>query len=80
MFSVSPGMPGTRHEMPRTSMVIFTPARLASVSFSIMSRSVIALLFMRMRAGLPAFAFAISPSMASHMRGLIMSGATRSSL
>ena len=59
MFSVFPGTPGTRQQMPRTIRSTRTPAWDASASLSISSRSVTALVLRRMRPRSPR---AISPS------------------
>ena len=39
MFSLSPGIPGIKEQIPLTSSLIFTPAELASYNLSINSMS-----------------------------------------
>ena len=53
MFSESPGMPGRRQQMPRTTSSIETPACEASYSASMMSGSTSEFIFIQIAAGLP---------------------------
>ena len=45
MFSVAPGTPAIRQQMPRTTRSTFTPAQEASISLSISALSVSELIF-----------------------------------
>ena len=53
IFSESPGMPGRRQQMPRTTSSIETPACDASYSASMMSGSTSEFIFIQIAAGLP---------------------------
>ena len=53
MFSESPGMPGRRQQMPRTTSSIDTPACEASYSASMTSGSTSEFIFIQITPGLP---------------------------
>ena len=53
MFSDSPGTPGRRQQMPRTTSSIDTPACEASYSASMISGSTSEFIFSQIAAGLP---------------------------
>lgn len=78
IWSVSPGTPGRRQQMPRTLRVMGTPAWLAWASLSMSCRSVTELTLMKMPHFSPLLAFSISPSISSSSRGLREWGATSS--
>ena len=76
-LSVKPSIPGTMHEMPRTSMVTGTPACDASTIFSITSLSVTEFVLKNRPHGCPARARSICASMFARIIGLICRGATQ---
>ena len=75
IWSVLPGTPGTKQQMPRTIRSTRTPAWEASASLSISSRSVTALVFRMIRPRSPR---AISPSMSRNSVCFRDTGATSS--
>ena len=56
MFSLTPGIPVFKQQMPRTIRSIFTPAALASYSAAIISLSQSEFIFAIMAAGRPSIA------------------------
>ena len=60
IFSLKPGTPAFRQQMPRTTSSIFTPAQDASYRQAMISRSQREFIFAMMWAGFPSLARAVS--------------------
>ena len=57
MWSVSPGTPGLRQQMPRTKRLISVPALEAAINADITTGSFMELTFSQMRPALPSLAW-----------------------
>ncbi len=75
MFSDSPGTPGRRQQMPRTTRSMLTPACEARYSRSMIAGSTSAFILAQICAGLPFCALAISASINSNSRARRLIGA-----
>ena len=78
IFSLIPGMPTFRQQIPRTIRSIFTPAADARYSAAMISRSHREFIFATICAFSPFFAFSSSIAIRCRNRSRIHSGATTS--